>query len=510
MNPLILPVSVGFLMLAMGAVFGYYARQSIARKKADRIETILQKKIEGVKRDAGEIISKAKTKSAQIIKNTGKDLESQRTGLFKGQKLLITRENILTEKGTVLDKKEEEFNERVEKLKKIKTSLEDLREESIKKLEKVAGLTKAEAKKDLFKNLEDEYKLDILGRMQKLEEHGQEKYELRAKEIIASVIQRYSASQAKEITTTSVAIPSDDMKGRIIGKEGRNIRVLEKVTGVEIIIDETPGMVTISGFDPVRRHIAKLSLEKLLSDGKIQPAKIEETVKKVESEINDQMKEAGEKAVYETKIVDFHPKLIQILGRLKFRTSYSQNVLLHSIEVAFLAESIAAELGADMKVAKRAGLLHDIGKAVDHQVEGSHVNIGIRILEKFGIEEKVIWAMRSHHEEYPYKTLESVIVKIADQISGARPGARRDSVENYIKRLQDLEDIATDFSGVDKAYAIQAGREIRVFVNPATVDDLEAKKLSRDIANKIQEELKYPGEIKVIVIRENRIIEYAK
>ena len=510
MNSIYLLVPAGFFILAIGAIFGYFARQSIARKKADRIETILKKKIESVKKEAEETISKAKEKAAQLIKDTNKDLESQRKELFRGQKLLMARENTLTEKASAFEKKEEEFGAKVEKLRKIKESLEDLRKESIVKLEKVAGLGKEDAKKELFSNLEDEYKLDLLGRMQKLEEQGQEKYELRAKEIIASVMQRYAASQAKDITTTSVSIPSDDLKGRIIGKEGRNIRVLEKVTGVEIIIDETPGMVTISAFDPVRRHIAKLALEKLLTDGKIQPARIEETVSKIESEINEQMREAGERAVYETGIVDFHPKLIQLLGRLKFRSSYSQNVLLHSIEVSFLAEAIAAELGADMKVAKRAGLLHDIGKAVDHQVEGSHVNIGIRILEKFGIEEEVIWAMRSHHEEYPFKNLEAVIVKIADQISGARPGARRDTVENYIKRLQDLEDIATSFEGVDKAYAIAAGREIRVFVNPDTIDDLKAKKLGKDIAGKIQQELKYPGEIKVIVIRENRIIEYAK
>ncbi len=510
MNPLIFLVPAGFLALAVGAIFGYFARQSIARKKADRIETILRKKIDQVKKETEESIAKAKTRAVQIIKNAENEVEEQRRELFKGQKLLISRENLLTEKDASLDEREEEFNKKVDKLKEIKAGLEDLREESVKKLEKVANLTKEEGKKELLKNLEDEYKLDLLGKMQKLEQFGQEKYALRAKEIIASSIQKFALSQAQELTTTNVSIPSDDLKGRIIGKEGRNIRTLEKLTGVEIVVDETPETVMISGFDPVRRHIAKLSLEKLLHDGRIQPARIEEIVHKVESEIVQQMKEAGERAVYETGIVDFDPKIIQLLGRLKFRTSYGQNVLLHSIEVSFLAEAIASEIGADAKVAKRAGLLHDIGKAVDHQIQGSHVDIGIRILEKFNIEENVILAMKAHHEEYPAETIEAVIVQAADQISGSRPGARKDTLEHYIKRLEELEDIAKAFKGVDKVYAIQAGREVRVFVNPETVNDLETKKLSKDIANKIQEELRYPGEIKVTVIRENRIIEYAR
>ena len=346
--------------------------------------------------------------------------------------------------------------------------------------------------------------------MQKLERAGIEKYEKRAKEILASAIQKYALSQAQDLTTTMVSIPSDDLKGRIIGKEGRNIRTLERLTGVEIVVDETPETVLISGFDPIRRQIAKLALEKLVQDGRIQPARIEEIVHKVEAEIATQIKESGERAIYETGIVDLDPKIVQLLGRLRFRTSYGQNVLLHSIEMVFLAEAIASELGADVRIAKKAALLHDIGKAVDHQIQGSHVDIGIRILEKFNVEKEVIDAMKSHHEEYPAESLEAVIVQVADQISGSRPGARKDTLEHYIKRLQDLENIANAFAGVDKSYAIQAGREIRVFVNPGEIDDLRAKKLSKEIARKIQEELKYPGEIKVTVIRENRIVEYAR
>ncbi len=510
MNLLIWIVPTGFIALALGAVLGYIARQSIARKKADKIEVTLQKKIAQVKKEAEETISKANTKATEIIKKANKDVESQRRELFNAQKLLIKRENTLTEKVSFLDKKEEDFNDRVKKLKEIKENLEKLREESTRRLEKIARLPKEEAKKELLKNLEQEYKVDLLGKMQKLEQAGLEKYEERAKEILAMAIQKFAMSQAQDLTTTTVVIPSDELKGRIIGKEGRNIRTLEKLTGVEIIVDETPEAVTISGFDPVRRQIAKLALERLVQDGRIQPARIEEIVNKVESEIVQQIKESGERAIYETGIVDLDPKLVQLLGRLRFRTSYGQNVLLHSIEVAFLAEAIAGELKADTKVAKKAGLLHDIGKAVDHQVQGSHTDIGIRILEKFNLGEDVIDAMKAHHEEHPAETLEAVIVQVADQISGARPGARKDTLEQYIKRLEELEGIAKTFKGVDKVYAIQAGREVRVFVDPEIINDYDAKKLSRDIAVKIQEELRYPGEIKVTVIRENRIIEYAR
>jgi ribonuclease Y len=346
--------------------------------------------------------------------------------------------------------------------------------------------------------------------MRKLESEGWQKFEKKAKEILAFAIQKCALSQAQEITTTIVSLPSEEIKGRIIGKEGRNIRTLEKLTGVEILIDETPEIVLISGFDPIRREIAKIALEKLILDGRIQPARIEEMVEKAKKEIDEEIEKAGESAIYETGIIGLPPKLVQLLGRLKFRTSYGQNVLLHSIEVALLAEALASEIGADSKVCLKAGLLHDIGKSVDQQIQGSHVDIGIKILEKFGIEKEVISAMKSHHEEYPYESLEAIIIQVADQISGARPGARKESLESYLKRLEDLEKIATSFSGVEKAYAIQAGREVRVFVKPEEIDDFGARKLAREIADKIEAELKYPGEIKVNVIRENRVIEYAR
>ena len=323
-------------------------------------------------------------------------------------------------------------------------------------------------------------------------------------------IQKYALSQVQEMTTTTVALPNDEIKGRIIGKEGRNIKTLEKLTGVEIIVDETPEAVVISGFDPIRRQIAKTALEKLIHDGRIQPTRIEEVVQKTQDEIVAQIKEAGQAAIYDTNIIGLDPKIVQLLGRLRFRTSYGQNVLLHSIEVSHLAGALAAEIGANIGLAKKAGLLHDIGKAVDQQIEGSHVDIGIKILEKFGVEKAVISAMKSHHEEYPAELIEAVIVQAADQISGARPGARKDTLENYLKRLGELEAIATSFGGVEKAYAIQAGREIRVFVKPEQIDDLAAHQLAKEIAKRIEEELNYPGEIKVNLIRESRVVEYAK
>lgn len=503
-------VLAGVLALSVGSILGYFARQSIARKKKDKIETTLQKKIAQSKKEADEIILKARQKASQHIDRTKKEIVSQKQEIFKAEKLLLKKENNLTEKSTLLEEKEKEFNSKVERLKEIKASLESLKQEAISDLEKIANLSREHAKKQLLENLETEYEKELMDRMRKLEEEGTEKYENKAKEILALAIQKYGLSQAQEITTTTVSIPNEEVKGRIIGKEGRNIRVLEKLTGVEVIVDETPEVVVISGFDPVRRQIAKIALEKLVEDGRIQPARIEETVKKVESEIVTQIKEAGERAVYDTGVVGLDPKIVQLLGRLKFRTSYGQNVLLHSIEVSHLAATIAAELGANVSVARKAGLLHDIGKAVDHQIQGSHVEIGIKILDKFKSEKEVVDAMKAHHEEYPADTIEAIIVQVADQISGSRPGARKDTVENYLKRLAELEGIATAFQGVEKAYAIQAGREIRIFVRPEEVDDVGAKKIAREVANRIQEELRYPGEIKVTVIRENRVIEYAR
>jgi ribonuclease Y len=501
---------VGVVCLALGAILGYYARQSIVKKRRGTIEAKLQKKIAQAKQESEEILAKAREKAGKIISEAQKETEERRRELLKTERLLYRREHSLDEKISLFEAREKEFARKVEKFKEMKEKVDRLREEAQKKLERISGLSKKEAREELLKNVERECERELIERMQKLTREGEERFKKKAKELIIQAIQKYALSQAQEVTTTTLPLPSDEIKGRIIGKEGRNIKTFEKLTGVEIVVDDTPETVIISGFNPIRRQIAKIALERLIQDGRIQPARIEEQVKKAKEEVEAQIKEFGEKAVYETGIVDLPPKLLQLLGRLYFRLSYGQNVLLHSIEVAHLAAALAEELGANAKVAKKAGLLHDIGKAIDQEIEGSHVDIGIKILEKFDQEKEVIEAMKAHHEDYEPQSIEAILVKVADQISGARPGARKDTVENYLKRLKELEDIALSFSGVEKAYAIQAGREVRVFVRPEEIGDLEAYKLARDIAGKIQDELNYPGEIKVNVIRETRVVEYAR
>ncbi len=509
MNPLIL-IALGIGALALGSVLGYYARQSIAKKQFGTLEAKIQKKIIETKEKIETITNQAKQKANTIIKTAEREEGERRKQVFKSEQLLLKRENLLDKKLSDFEKNDKELHEKVDKVKNIKESLENMKEDILKNLERVSGLSKDAAKKEIMAEVEKQNEKEILEKILKLEVEGREKYEDKAREITALAIQKCAVPQCQELTTTTVSLPSDDLKGRIIGKEGRNIRTLEKLTGTEIIVDDTPEAVVISGFDPLRRYIAKVALEKLIQDGRIQPARIEEIVAKTEEDIAIQIKKAGERAIYETGIVGLDPKIIQLLGRLKFRTSYGQNVLLHSIEVSFLAEALAHEIGADVEVCKKAGLLHDIGKAIDHQIEGSHVDIGMKILERFGCEKDVIIAMQSHHEEHPVESLEAIIIQTADAISGSRPGARKDTLENYLKRLGELEKIASSFDGIEKVYAIQAGREVRVFVKPEQIDDLGCRKLSKDIAQRIQEELKYPGEIKVNVIRESRVIEYAK
>lgn len=496
--------------LTIGAGLGYFARQSIAKKQINTAEAKTTKMVNDAKAEAKEILLTARTKvvkALEEIKNTEK--ESQRH-LERLEVKIDQREKSLDISIQNLKKDRQEINEKLQKIKQIKGEIEALKEQGMQILEKTANFSQEEAKEKLLVLAEEKYKQDLTKKLLKLEQEEKTALERKSQEIICQAIQRYAASQAAEMTTTSVTLPNEDLKGRIIGKEGRNIKTLERLTGVEIIIDDTPDTILVSGFNPIRRQIAKMALEKLMADGRIQPTRIEEMVEKAKEEINFKIQEAGETAVYDTGVVGLDPKLIHILGRLRFRTSYGQNVLIHSVEVAHLAGSLAAELGADAAIAKKAGLLHDIGKAVDHEVQGSHVEIGQKILKKFNIDEKIIGAMRAHHEEYPYESFESMIVQAADAISASRPGARKDNLENYLKRLEELEDIANSFSGVEKSYAIQAGREVRVFVTPDQVDDLKAIKLAREIADKIEQELKYPGEIKVNLIRETRTIEYAK
>lgn len=494
----------------VSAFAGYWARKVIAKQQRDNLEKILQEKTEKSNLEAKQIVEQAKKEAQSLLDRSENDFRERKREFIQTEQILLKRESLLQKKIEDVEEKEKVLLERIEEAKKIKARLGELEQETQVKLERISGFSREEAKQELFSNIEKTSQQELLERMIKMERVVKDKLDEKAKEITALAIQRCALSQAQEITTTIVNLPNDEIKGRIIGKEGRNIRTFEELTGTEVIVDDTPGGVVISSFDPIRRHTAKIALEMLIADGRIQPARIEEVIAKAKEQIDQEIKKAGEIAVYDTEIIDLDPKLVLLLGRLKFRTSYGQNVLLHSIETCHLAGFLAQELGADVKRAKKAGLLHDIGKAIDFQIEGSHVDIGIKILEKFAIDKEVINAMKSHHGDYKAENIEALLVQAADQISGARPGARKDTLEQYIKRLEDLENIALAFGGVQKAYAIQAGREIRVFVNPEEIDDVAMRKLAREIANNIEKELKYPGEIKVNVIRQSRVVEHAK
>lgn len=501
------PLIILIVLISLG--IGYYLRRFLAIKKAASAEAKAESILNEAKAKQKEILFKAREKALKIIEDAKKEESARRKELQELQKRIEKRESLFDQKLLEFQEKQQRLYEQANQLEKAKKEIQQIKAEQLNKLEKIAQLNKEEAKKVLLNNTEREIKEELVHRIRKLEAEASEELEKRAKNILTSVIERCAVSHATEITTTTVNLPSEEMKGRIIGREGRNIRTLEKLTGTEIIVDDTPGVVVISGFNPLRRQLTKLVLEKLILDGRIQPARIEETVEKAKKELALEIKKAGEEAVYETGVVGLDPKLVQILGRLKYRTSYGQNVLQHSIEVAHLSALLAAELGADVAVAKKAGLLHDIGKALDFEVVGTHPEIGADLAKKFGLPKEVIIPIATHHEDSP-PTLEAIIVKVADAISGARLGARKDTYEEYLKRLEDLEKIALSFEGVEKAYAIQAGREIRIFVTPEKIDDLAAIKLAREIANKIESELKYPGEIKVNVIREKRVEEYAR
>ncbi len=503
-------IGVSVFALIVGIVVGYLARQALARKQEGTAEAKINKVISEAKENAKNITEQAKQRAEEITEEAKKEEKEKHSNLLKMEKRLLSKEEELERKSSKLRKKNRELKNKAEDIESKFAEAENLKEKQTHELEKISKMSSEEAREQLFKNIETEYDKELHERMQKLEEFARDELDKKAQNILVYSLQRYASSQAQEVSTTAVTLPSDDIKGRIIGKEGRNIRTLETLTGVELIVDDTPETIVVSGFDPVRRHIAKITLDKLIADGRIQPARIEDAVAKAKEEINEKIKEAGEAAIYDAGVVGLDPKLIWLLGRLRFRTSYGQNVLMHSLEVAHLSGALAAEVGGDINTSKKGGLLHDIGKAVDHEIEGSHVEIGVKLLEKYGISKEVIDAMKSHHEEYPYETLESRIVQAADAISASRPGARKDTVENYLQRLSELENVASSFEGVEKSYAIQAGREVRVFAEPGKISDVDAKKLARNIANRIQEELQYPGDIKVTLIRETRIVEYAR
>jgi ribonuclease Y len=503
-------IIIAALSLVVGGVAGYFLRIAISLGQKGGVELEIKQKMIEAKEDAQKIISEANEKAAGMLREVEEEEKKKEEEFKKNEERLNKKDDSLLKKEEELSKEVEKVKQRIEEVQKIKEEVESKKNEQQKKLEEISRLSEDQAKEKLIKQIEEKYEEDFLVRMQKLENTAGEKLERRAKDILATSIQRIANDSVSEMMATTVNIPSEDIKGKIIGKEGRNIRAFERASGVELIVDDTPGSIIVSSFDPVRRQVARVALENLIIDGRIQPAKIEEMIAKAQEDINKIIKQKGEEAVYECGIFNLDPRVVAIVGRLHFRTSYGQNVLAHSVEMAHVAGILAEELGADVAVAKAGALVHDIGKALTHEVQGTHVEIGMRILQKFGTDQKIIDAMKSHHEEFPYETIEAHIVQTADAISGGRPGARSDSAENYIKRLTELESLVTGFDGVDKAYAIAAGREVRVFVNPENITDIAAKDLSRDIAMKIESELKYPGEIKVVVIRENRIINFAR
>lgn len=502
---------ISFLLVGIliGGFIGYYVRKLIISKLFDSLEKKAKEIEEKAKRKAQEILLRAKEEHFSIIERAKKEEQSRKKELKILEEKLEKRRALFDQKLLEFEEEKIKLAERVKKVEEIKEKVEKLHQEANLRLEKISGLSKKEAKEMLLAQVEKEFQEEILNRIRKIEKEGLEEIEKKSQKLMVLAMERYASSVAQERTTSTVGLPSDEMKGRIIGREGRNIKTLEQLTGAEIIIDDTPEVITVSCFSPLRRELAKRALERLILDGRIQPARIERIVEEVKKELSEEIKKAGEEAAYKVGVAGLDPKLLQILGRLKYRTSYGQNVLQHSIEVANLAVLIASELKADESVVRKAGLLHDIGKALDHETTGSHPEIGKKIGEKFNLPEEVIIPIATHHEDSP-PTLEAIIVKVADAISGARFGARADTYEEYLKRLEDLEKIAQSFSQVEKAYCLQAGREIRVFVNAKEIDDLETVKLAKEIAKKIEEELKYPGEIKVTVIRETRVTEYAR
>lgn len=508
--PLLVLLGAIALALCIGIASGYYLRYLHALSKKASVEIDIKQKSLEAEEKALKIIEKAEAKAEKIEEEAKKILKEGEDKIKHKEERLEKKEEMLDERQITLDSEKEAVRGKIDEVKEIKARLDERKGEIEAKLEEMASLSREEAFDMVVKRMEEERAEDLSVRIAKLSLQNEEAYEEKAQNILLAAIHRVGNNMPTNIMTANVELPSDDLKGKVIGKEGRNVRAFERATGVDVLIDETPGYITLSSFDPIRREIARTALEALLKDGRIQPAKIEEVVELARKEVSTTIRKMGEKAAYDANVPNLHPDLVTILGRLHFRTSYGQNVLWHSVEMTHIAAMIAEEVGADVAIARAGALLHDIGKTVSHEVQGTHVEIGIRILQKYGVDERVILAMRAHHEEYPYETPESIIVQVADSLSGGRPGARRDSIENYIKRLTELEAIATNLAGVEKAFAIAAGREIRVLVNPALLTDFESNELARTIALTIEAQLRYPGEIKVHVIRETRVVSYAR
>ena len=507
-------ILIGIVCLALGVLIGYIFRKTVGEKaigsaeqKAKNMILDAENRSETIKK---EITIEAKEEAHRLRSDVEREVRERRAEITKSERRLIQKEEAIDRKIENLEKREDGLVRKERKLEEKETELDGFLAKQMEELERISGYTMEEAKQILLSNVEKEICVEASIMIKDIEAKAKEEADKKAKEIITGAIQRCAADHVAESTVSVVPLPNDDMKGRIIGREGRNIRAIETMTGIDLIIDDTPEAVILSGFDPVRREIARLTLEKLIIDGRIHPARIEEMVEKAEKEVSSIIKEEGEQATFDVGIHNLHPELVKLLGRLKYRTSYGQNVLKHSVEVAHLAGLMAGELGMDVKLAKRAGLLHDIGKAIDHEMEGTHVDIGIEILRKYKENEAVINGMAAHHGDYEPKSCEAVLIAAADALSAARPGARRETLEAYIKRLQNLEEIANTTPGVEKSFAIQAGREIRILAKPGEVNDEEIVFLAREISKKIESELEYPGQIKVNVIRETRAIEYAK
>lgn len=494
--------AIGAAVLGIG--IGYAISRQMGSRKAENLDGKIEQKLAAAKEKVAALKAESEREVQDIRQKADREVDARRNQIIELEKAVAERETKLTAKIESLEQKEQSLAAAKEAMEQERTKLAGLLEEEQKHLTEISGLTKQQAEERIIEQVESQTKEEIVRRIRKLEQEGEHTLEEKARNILSTVIQRYASSHIAENSTSYVDVPDASMIGRIIGKEGRNIQQLERVTGCEIVIDETPNSIMISGFSPVRRQVAKRAIEALIKDGRVHPGRIEEVVEEAKKKINDDIREAGEACVYDLGIVDFPPQLVHLVGRMKYRTSYRQNILKHSWEAARIAIMLAEELGANVNIAKKATLLHDIGKAIDHEVEGNHVEIGEKIMRKFGIKEEIIKAAAAHHEDYPFDTREAIIVQVADAISAARPGARKENVGEYVKRMEDLEQIATSYAGVNKAYAIYAGREIRVFVEPKEIDDLGAIKLAQSIAKQIEQELTYPGDVKVNVIRETR------